>query len=292
MPHHRASTGRGQLIHLSLLLHPHPFTLKPLRHMNSSPGGAARSKQRLLLLLIALLLLLVIGVAIKHFYDSYREQALLRMDGTQLQVDTASLAYASRRAQPLYQQHCASCHGADLQGDRRQGAPALADGIWLYNNGELWEIEQIILYGIRSGHPKAHNLTDMPAFGRIGQLSPVEIRDVVEFVQLLSQQPHDATAAERGRLLFMDRGNCYDCHESDGYGVADYGAPGLTGRGGSWLYGGDRVTVYKSIFDGRHGLCPAWINTLSFAEVRLLAAFIYSRSHPATQPQPPTAAGA
>jgi cytochrome c oxidase cbb3-type subunit 3 len=122
----------------------------------------------------------------------------------------------------------------------------------------------------------------LPGLGRVGQITAAETHDVVEFVLQISQQPHDAAAAERGRFVYMNHGACYDCHSPDGYGVSDYGTPGLTGRGGSWLYGGDRDTLYKSIFDGRHGKCPAWINTLSFAEIRALAAYLYQRSHVAT----------
>ena len=36
------------------------------------------------------------------------------------------------RAEPLFQQQCASCHGHDGKGNRAFGAPNLTDGIWLY----------------------------------------------------------------------------------------------------------------------------------------------------------------
>ena len=46
------------------------------------------------------------------------------------------------------------------------GAPNLGNSVWLYGDGGIGDIEYTILYGIRSGHPKAHNVTDMPAEGR------------------------------------------------------------------------------------------------------------------------------
>lgn len=210
-----------------------------------------------------------------------RENARLLIDSsTELVADPALMNYATRRGAPLYQEHCASCHQANLKGNRSRGVPDLQDSVWLYGSGSITDIEQTILYGIRSGHPKAHNLAEMPGMGRIGQLSKDDVHDVVEYVLKISHQDHDSAAAERGRDVFSNRGVCYDCHAADGYGVSDYGTPGLTGRGGSWLYGGDRATLYKSVFDGRHGLCPSWMNKLSFVDIRSLAVFLYARSHP------------
>ena len=41
-------------------------------------------------------------------------------------------AAAVARAQPVFQENCASCHGADGRGDRTKGAPNLTDADWLY----------------------------------------------------------------------------------------------------------------------------------------------------------------
>lgn len=232
-------------------------------------------------------MLMAIGWLVNHERIAHRDAQLLRMDGAQLQADAPQLAYASERAMPLYQQHCASCHGAQLQGDRSRGAPNLADGVWLHESGQLTEIEQTILYGVRSGHPRARNLTDMPAFGRNGQLTPEEINDLVQRMLASRQQPHDAAAAERGQALFVGRANCFDCHGYTGTGISDYGAPSVMGPGSAALYGDDPASLYKSVFDGRHGLCPSWIHRLSFVEIRLLAALLYRRSHPASPPSTP-----
>jgi cytochrome c oxidase cbb3-type subunit 3 len=118
----------------------------------------------------------------------------------------------------------------------------------------------------------------MPAEGRTHQLSAAEIEDVVDFVLALSRQPHDAAAAERGRKLFYDRGNCFDCHAGDAMGNPDYGSPALLGK--TWIYGGDRLTLRQSIYSGRHGLCPAWIFKLTPLQIRALAVYLYVESHP------------
>lgn len=210
-----------------------------------------------------------------------REAELVRLWPLQLAHDPAMLSFAVSLARPVYAAHCARCHGASLTGNRSIGAPNLADSVWLYGDGGIGDIENTILYGIRSGHPKAHNVTDMPAEGRSQQLSRAEVDDVVEFVLSLSRQPHDEPAAVRGRGLFYDKGNCFDCHARDALGNTDYGTPSLLGP--AWIYGGDRQTLRQTIYDGRHGLCPAWIDQLTPTQIRALAAFLYVASQPGSR---------
>ncbi len=225
-----------------------------------------------------------------QLHVSHIEAALVRADPDQAVSDPALLNFAMGRAPALFSRHCAGCHGGDMRGNRTLGAPDLADAVWLFGLGELPEIENTLDYGIRSGHPKSHNITDMPGLGRIGQLSAAEIRDVVEYVYAYSHTDANPDAVRRGRALFMDKGSCYDCHAQDGTGNVDYGSPDLTGHSG-WLYGGDRQTLFQSVYDGRHGLCPAWITKLNAAQIRELAIFLYTTARHA--PQAPTgAAGA
>lgn len=193
----------------------------------------------------------------------------------------ALVAYAHQVAVPVFARNCARCHGADMKGDTAVGAPNLVDKVWLYDQGTVFDIERMILYGARSGHAKARNITDMPAIGRIGVLKDDEIRDVVEYVTQLSRQPADPVVAERGKAIFKDKGNCFDCHAPDGTGNPDYGSTDFTS--GVWNYGGDRATLFKSVRDGRHGLMPAFIDKLSPAQIRALAVEIYERSHPPRQ---------
>ena len=223
---------------------------------------------------------LLLGTALYHrIHGALLGARLVRAWPAEAAKDPDLERFAVGLAPEVYREHCASCHGAKMEGDRTRGVPNLADGVWLYGSGSIADIETTILYGIRSGHPRARNLTDMPAFGRSGQLTAQDIRDVIEYVLLLSHLPHDDAAAERGRVVYAGPGNCYDCHARDAQGNPDYGTPALTGRGGSWLYGSDRDTLYQTIYDGRHGLCPAWISKLSFVQIRALALYLHETSH-------------
>jgi cytochrome c oxidase cbb3-type subunit 3 len=160
-----------------------------------------------------------------------------------------------------------------LQGNTNLGVPNLASSGWLYGNSPV-DVERTILYGIRSGHPKSRNLTDMPALVRTGQISRDDARDAVEYLMQLAGKPHDEAAASRGRSIEFDKGNCFDCHATDARGVTDYGTPALTGP--VWLYGGDRRTLFQSILNGRHGKCPAWVDRLTPLQIRALALFLVS----------------
>jgi len=244
---------------------------------NDQMGSRSVRGLRMRAAAIGIVAVAVIGVGLYALHEHRQRSALLRADPDRLLADPSLTGFADSRGRSAYARHCASCHGADLAGIVARGSPNLKDSVWEYGFGELSDIENTILYGIRSGHPKSHNIADMPAFGRIGQLNDAEIKDVVEYVYSLSHRDADATAARRGYALFMDKGSCYDCHGADASGNIDYGAPDLTGKG--WLYGGSRAVLYDSVYNGRHGLCPAWIGKLSYADIRALAVFIYDRSH-------------
>ena len=223
---------------------------------------------------MAMLVLLALALVLLHARNARRSAALVRLAPEAVLRDPSLVRYALGLAKPVYAAHCARCHGAGLTGAPAAGAPSLGAGAWLYGFGEITDIEATILYGIRSGHPKAHNVTDMPALGRIGQLSPAEVSDVVEYVLSLSRAASDAGAVRRGLALYNDKGSCYDCHSADASGNVDYGAPPLTAH--AWLYGGERRSLYDSVFSGRHGLCPAWINRLQPVEIRALAVYLHA----------------
>jgi len=229
---------------------------------------------------LALCAALVMGAAWwAHHVGTYAR--LVRTEPHQILRDPDLLATAQHIGKPLYERHCASCHGAALQGDRRRGVPNLAAGAWLYGNNPV-DVEYTIYYGIRSGHPKARNLTDMPALVRTGQITPQDARDAVEYLQRIAGKPNDDAAAVRGRSIYEDKGNCHDCHAHDARGVVDYGTPALTGP--VYQYGGDRETLYQTILNGRHGECPAWVNRLSPLQIRALALFLVAATqHPNAQ---------
>jgi cytochrome c oxidase cbb3-type subunit III len=186
------------------------------------------------------------------------------------------VAFGNGLGRSAFQANCASCHGADLKGNPKKGVPNLADDVWLYDFGRVSDIERTVLYGIRSGDARSHNVTDMPALGRQKAITLEEIKDVIAFVRSLNRKEADNAAAMRGDMIFQDKGVCYDCHSRDASGISDYGAPNLVDD--DWLYGGDDDTIYKSIYDGRHGKCPAWVGKLSFPTIRALAVYIHSMS--------------
>lgn len=73
----------------------------------------------------------------------------------------------------LFTDNCAACHGDDGKGLREQGAPNLADAIWLYGGDEASLVETIsnARFGV------------MPAWGQ--RLSEVDVRAVSTYVHSL-----------------------------------------------------------------------------------------------------------
>ena len=217
------------------------------------------------------------------FHQRGVDSALVRTEPTQIVEDSALLRRAVAIGRVQFERHCAGCHGSQLQGDQERGVPDLAANAWLYTDDPV-DVEHTILYGIRSGHPKARNLTDMPAMVRSGQISAADDHDVVEYLQGLAGKPRDAEAARRGRDIYLNKGNCFDCHAADARGITDYGTPPLTGP--RYLYGGDRETLYRSIQNGRHGECPAWIRVLTPLQIRALAIYLVTTTRRPAGAQP------
>ena len=56
------------------------------------------------------------------------------------------------------------------------------------------------------------------------------------------------------------------------------GAPDLTDD--YWLDGNSSESLRHTIESGRHGVMPAWRNTLGETRSRLAAAYVWSLSHP------------
>ncbi|MBL8670757.1 MAG: cytochrome c [Alphaproteobacteria bacterium] len=102
----------------------------------------------------------------------------------------------------IYDGHCASCHGANLEGqaDWRRRKP---DGklpapphdetghTWHHSDRQLFEITK---YGVRHFAPAGY-ASDMPAFGDV--LSDGEIRSALEFIR----SRWSVTVRERQRSL-------------------------------------------------------------------------------------------
>jgi cytochrome c oxidase cbb3-type subunit 3 len=163
-----------------------------------------------------------------------------------------------------------------MRGQPAIGAPSLADNVWLYGDGGVYEIERTILYGIRTGNSKSRSVTDMPAFGQRGVLSDADIRNVVQYVLKVSGRRYQVEAANEGRRIYTGNANCGDCHAGDARGDTYYGAPNLTAN--VWNSGGEPDDLYKAIYFGQHRTMQAWFPTLSLFQIRALAVYLYAVS--------------
>jgi cytochrome c oxidase cbb3-type subunit III len=164
--------------------------------------------------------------------------------------------------QKLFLNHCAQCHASDAGGSR--GFPNLTDNDWLWG-GAPETIEATITNG-RTGV--------MPPWGPV--LGEQGVKDVAHYVMSLSGLAHDSIRAARGKQQFMQI--CVACHGPEGKGNQALGAPDLTDK--TWLFGSGEPTIVETITKGRTGQMPAQKDLLSPAKIHLLAAFVYSLSHP------------
>ncbi len=213
------------------------------------------------------------------------ENRLMRADPETILANPDLRRTALSVGQKAYAGHCASCHG-NGRGDPARGIPDLTDGDWLYGSGEVADVEQIVLYGIRSGNPRGWQLASMPAYARakpygaepIPPLAPREIADATQFLLDLHGRSHDAAAAARGKALYRGKAGCYDCHSPDGAGDPSIGAPNLLDD--VWLYGdGSAASIAATLRGGRAGFSPAYARVLKPVEARAVAAYVASLSH-------------
>ena len=164
--------------------------------------------------------------------------------------------------------NCSQCHGRGAAG--YVGYPNLNDDDWIWG-GDLEAISHAIHFGIRSDHDETR-FNEMPAYGRDEILTREEINDVAEYVLALSGTGSDAEAAARGEVTYLEQ--CSACHQEDGKGNYELGAPNLTDA--IWLYGGDKVDVVESITNSRAGMMPAWTDRLDEATIKQLAIYVHS----------------
>jgi cytochrome c oxidase cbb3-type subunit 3 len=80
---------------------------------------------------------------------------------------------AAARGEKVFADQCASCHGSDGKGKQDQGAPNLADEIWLYGGSK-----QAVVESIRTGRGGM-----MPAWS--GRLDPVTLKSLAVYVHSL-----------------------------------------------------------------------------------------------------------
>jgi cytochrome c oxidase cbb3-type subunit 3 len=210
----------------------------------------------------------------------------------------------------VYDKSCASCHGANLKGLPDQHTPDLTDAEWRFSGDDLQsggsikfpsDVEWTVRYGIRSGHensrgaevnmlaydPKYRIEEDIKDYGDKEYLTPLEIDDVVEYVLQLSGQRFDRAKAVRGKVLFNNnaKGNCVDCHDSDGRGIETFGSTNLRKKE-LYLYGSDRASIRESLVKGRHGKMPAFEGVLKPEEIKAVSVFVFSHAAPPSSSTP------
>jgi cytochrome c oxidase cbb3-type subunit III len=212
-----------------------------------------------------------VGVELANL-EKIRGEKMVKLAATplaEIEKDPALLALARASGKSAFGDNCAPCHGSGGAGAK--GYPNLNDDDWIWG-GKLDQIEQTILYGVRSGNAKAHE-GQMLAFGKDGILKPAEIVTVANYVRALSGlstgSGYDAAA---GKKLFAD--NCASCHGDAGKGNQEMGAPDLTDK--IWLYGSDEATLVETITNGRAGVMPAWVGRLDPATVKALTVYVHS----------------
>jgi cytochrome c oxidase cbb3-type subunit 3 len=185
-----------------------------------------------------------------------------------VRTDPELLEIALAGGRSAFAVNCSQCHGQGAEG--RKGFPNLNDDDWLWG-GTLEAIHRTIRFGVRSGHPEAHE-SQMPAFLADKLLDAKQIDDAAEFVLSLTGRATDAAAAARGQAVFA--GQCASCHGEAGKGNIEVGAPSLADP--IWLYGGDKATIVQTISYARRGVMPGWENRLDPVTVKELAVYVHS----------------
>ncbi|WP_257168953.1 cytochrome-c oxidase, cbb3-type subunit III [Bradyrhizobium sp. SRS-191] len=186
-----------------------------------------------------------------------------------IEKDPAMLALARAKGKTVFGDNCAACHGTGAAGAK--GFPNLNDDDWLWG-GSLEQIQQTLLYGVRSGHPKTRE-GQMLAFGKDGVLKPAEIITVANYVRELAGLPtRQGYDAKAGAKIFAE--NCAACHGDNAKGNPEVGAPNLTDK--IWLYGSDEATLIETITNGRAGVMPAWEGRLDPTTIKAMAVYVHS----------------
>jgi cytochrome c oxidase cbb3-type subunit 3 len=194
---------------------------------------------------------------------------IAKADFAAIAADPALMQRVRETGRTLFADNCAVCHGSG--GTGRTGFPNLTAKTWLWG-GEPEALAQTISVGINSTHPKTR-VSQMMAFGRDDVIDPEAVRSVVAYVRSLSNQQlaeADRNRLAKGKEVFA--ANCVACHNENGKGNREFGAPDLTD--GVWLYGGDANSIHVSINTGRQGHMPHWEGRLSPLEIKLLALYV------------------
>ncbi len=187
----------------------------------------------------------------------------------EIRTDPDMLEFAMAGGRAAFKVNCSQCHGSGAQGF--VGYPNLNDDEWLWG-GTVENIHYTITHGIRNDVDEDAHQSEMPAFLSDEVLSKSEIDDVAEYVLSLSDSASDTAAVGRGLSLYEE--NCVACHQEQGIGNAELGAPALNNK--IWLYGGDKAALISTISYSRKGVMPAWGKILDPVVVKQIAVYVHS----------------
>ena len=201
-------------------------------------------------------------------------QRIETADFAEIQADPQLTAIVRQTGRTLFGDNCSVCHGTHATGG--PGFPNLTSGSWLWG-GEPEAIAETLRVGINATHPDTRT-GQMLAFGKDGILPRADVEKVVTYVQSLSDPSIAATPEQldAGREVFL--ANCASCHGEDGKGMTDTGAPNLTDR--FWIYGGDRQSIFTTVYGGRQGHMPSWEDRLSPLDRKILALYVLDLGKP------------
>ena len=199
--------------------------------------------------------------------DAKMEQAFAPYKGKSIDV-IARDPKAVALGRSIFNNTCATCHGSSATG--AIGYPNLTDDIWHWG-GSPDRVLQTVMEG-REGV--------MPEWGKVltGMGGDNAVDYVVAYVRTLSDPASmdNNFMAAQGRSLY--NGVCVACHGVDGKGNQELGAPDLTDN--YWMYGNSSESLRQTIANGRHGTMPAHKDLLGETRSRLVAAYVWSLSHP------------
>lgn len=221
--------------------------------------------------------------------DVRAQLAIMPLGQVAANKELFSKAVAGGRA--AFLQNCVQCHGSGAAGSL--GYPNLNDDDWLWG-GNLDEIHQTLLHGVRQPGDAETRTSLMPSFGKDGILTPAQIYEVASYVLTLSGADKPNSSSQAGAATFA--ANCAVCHGADAKGMRQFGAPNLADK--IWLYGGSKEQVVASITNAHAGVMPAWSGRLDPVTIKMLALYVHSlgggedfKEAPATQPAGDTGNG-
>ena len=227
--------------------------------------------------------------------DQEMKAEAARKAGLLAELDKASIEQIAadprlRRAaidggRAAFKVNCIQCHGNGAAGSA--GYPNLNDDDWLWG-GDVATIHQMLVHGVRQPGDDATRMSQMPAFGRDGILTPAQVQDVVSHVRVISAQEKPSGSSQRGAEIYA--ANCVACHGASGEGDRAFGAPKLSDA--IWLYGGDRKALTQTVTNARYGVMPSWGARLDPVTVKMLATYVHSLGGGEEAPAPAAAPAA